>query len=87
MSWNVNDVMFFFYPKPYLLLPDGEVLLAMAFEWVGMEVYFILRNEENYLDIMRVSAVNRDSLSLVARLQESISSSAQVEMTVDPFGG
>ena len=59
----------------------------MAFEWVGMEVYFILRNEENYLDIMRVSAVNRDSLSLVARLQESISSSAQVEMIVDPFGG
>ena len=75
-------------PQPYLLLPNGEDLLAMAFEWVGMELYFMLRNQDNYLKIMKVSAVNRDLLSPVApALQETISPTAQVEMTVDPFGG
>ena len=77
-----------YLPQPYLLLPDGTVLLAMAFDWVGMGLYFMLQDQENHLQIMKVSAVNRNILTqVVPNSQESVSPTAKIEMTVDPFGG
>ena len=77
-----------YLPQPYLLLPDGTVLLAMAFDWVGMDLYFMLRDHDGYLQIMKVSTVNRNILTqVVPNSQESVSQTAQIKMTVDPFGG
>ena len=60
----------------------------MAFDWVGMDLYFMLQDQENHLQIMKVSAVNRNILTqVVPNSQESVSQTAQIKMTVDPFGG
>lgn len=60
----------------------------MSYDWVGMELYFILRDQKNCIKIMKVSAVNRNVLKeVVPNLQESVSPTAQIRMTVDPFGG
>ena len=74
--------------QPYLLLPGDTDLLAMAFEWVGMDLYYMLRDQQNNLRIMKVSAVNRDVLAQVGPvLQEQVSPAATIKMVVDPFGG
>ena len=60
----------------------------MAFEWVGMDLYYMLRDQQNNLHIMKVSAVNRDVLAQVGPvLQEQVSPAATIRMVVDPFGG
>ena len=83
---SCNNVLYVF--QPYLLLPDDTVLLAMAFEWVGMDLYFMVRDGQNNLKIMKVSTVNRDLLMQVGpTLQEHVSPTAQIKMAVDPFGG
>ena len=80
--------MTFIVLQPYLPLPDDTELLAMAFEWVGMDLYYMLRDQQNNLRIMKISAVNRDILSQVGPvLQEQVSPAAMIKMTVDPFGG
>lgn len=75
--------------QPYLLLPDNTDLVAMAFEWVGMDLYYMLRDQENnHLRIMRVSTVNREVLTEVGSiLQGQVSPAATINMVVDPFGG
>ena len=75
--------------QPYLLLPDGTDLLAMAFEWVGMDLYYMLRDQHNNLvRIMKVSTVNINSLTQVGPiLHEKVSPEAKIKMVVDPFGG
>ena len=70
------------------MLPDDTDLLAMAFEWVGMDLYYMLRDQQNKLRVMRVSTVNRDVLASVGPvLEEQVSPEATIKMVVDPFGG
>ena len=60
----------------------------MAFDWVGMELYLMSHDHTNCLRIMKVSAVNRNMLTQVApNLKKSVSSTARIRMTVDPFLG
>ena len=74
--------------QPYLLLPDNTDLLAMTFEWVGMDLYYMLRDQQNNVCIMRISTVNRDMLTQVGPiLQDQVSPAAKIKMVVDPFGG
>ena len=48
----------------------------------------MLRDQQNNLHIMKVSAVNRDVLTQVGPvLQEQVSPAATIKMVVDPFGG
>jgi hypothetical protein len=74
--------------QPYLLLPDDTDLLAMAFEWVGMDLYYMLRDQHSNVRIMRDSTVNRDMPTRVGSiLQDQVSPAAKIKMVVDPFGG
>ena len=85
--YSKNSTLFIVL-QPYLLLPDNTGLLAMAFEWVGMDLYYMLRDQQNNLRIMRVSTVNRDMLTQVGPiLQDQVSPAAKIKMVVDPFGG
>ena len=85
--YSKNSTLFIVL-QPYLLLPDNTDLLAMAFEWVGMDLYYMLRDQQNNLRIMRVSTVNRDMLTQVGPiLQDQVSPAAKIKMGVDPFGG
>ena len=60
----------------------------MAFEWVGMDLYYMLRVQQNSLQIMKISAINKDMLAQVGPvLQEQVSPAAMIKMVVDPFGG
>ena len=60
----------------------------MAFEWVGMDLYYMLQDQENNLKIMKISTVNRDMLAQVGPvLQGQVSPTATIKMVVDPFGG
>ena len=83
-----SSQLLFIVFQPYLLLPADADLLAMAFEWVGMDLYYMLRDQQNNLRIMRVSTVNRDVLAPVGPvLQEQVSPADKIKMVVDPFGG
>ena len=85
--YSKNSTLFIVL-QPYLLLPDNTDLLAMAFEWVGMDLYYMLRDQQNNLRIMRVSTVNRDMLTQVGPIsQDQVSPAAKIKMVVDPFGG
>ena len=60
----------------------------MAFEWVGMDLYYMLRVQQNSLQIMKISAINKDVLAQVGPvLQDQVSPAAMIKMVVDPFGG
>ena len=60
----------------------------MAFEWVGMDLYYMLRDQQNSLQIMKISTVNKDMLAQVGPvLQEQVSPAAMIKMVIDPFGG
>ena len=81
-------VHIFIVLQPYLLLPDNTDLLAMTFEWVGMDLYYMLRDQQNNVCIMRISTINRDTLTQVGPiLQDQVSPAAKIKMVVDPFGG
>ena len=83
-----KSTILFIILQPYLLLPADADLLAMAFEWVGMDLYYMLRDRQKNLRIMRVSTVNNDVLAQVgSMLQEQVSLADKIKMVVDPFGG
>ena len=85
---QLNNIIIHCVFQPYLLLPADADLLAMAFEWVGMDLYYMLRDQQNNLRIMRVSTINRDVLAPVGpMLQEQVSPADKIKMVVDPFGG